>query len=199
MKTSMCAFLRGVNLNGKNMKMADVCQVFQRAPVHNVRSVLATGNILFESDSTPTELRPLLEKMMSEGFATEIFLFIKTQEEIESICLHSPFPPQNDLHVYAFLCEQGLEAVLMKQFETIKPIAQEKAQISHRQFYWQVPKGSTLDAGFSKGTGDRKLRNCFTSRNLNTVQKVYQNMLTFEKKATAQELGRMVQKQVASE
>ncbi|MGH2623835.1 MAG: DUF1697 domain-containing protein, partial [Sphingobacterium sp.] len=37
------AFLRGVNVKGKNMKMKDVCAVFEKAGVNNVHTVLASG------------------------------------------------------------------------------------------------------------------------------------------------------------
>ena len=51
-----CAFLRGVNVNGTAMKMAEVCYVFKKAGMKDVSSVLATGNILFESDEAPENL-----------------------------------------------------------------------------------------------------------------------------------------------
>ena len=41
-----CAFLRGVNVKGTNMKMADVCKVFSDAGMQDVSSVLASGNII---------------------------------------------------------------------------------------------------------------------------------------------------------
>ena len=52
-----CAFLRGVNVNGTAMKMAEVCDVFKKAGMKDVSSVLATGNILFESDEAPENLK----------------------------------------------------------------------------------------------------------------------------------------------
>ena len=51
-----CAFLRGVNVNGRNMKMDEVCGIFRRAGVDRVSSVLATGNIIFQSDMAASEL-----------------------------------------------------------------------------------------------------------------------------------------------
>jgi uncharacterized protein (DUF1697 family) len=45
-----CAFLRGVNVKGTNMKMAEVCQVFKDAGMKDVASILASGNIVFSSD-----------------------------------------------------------------------------------------------------------------------------------------------------
>jgi uncharacterized protein (DUF1697 family) len=63
------------------MKMADVCKVFSDAGVQNVSSVLASGNILFQSDKNSTELKTILEKAMSEHFNYEAFLFIKNEKK----------------------------------------------------------------------------------------------------------------------
>ena len=51
-----CAFLRGVNVNGTSMKMVDACNVFEVAGMKDISSVLATGNIIFSSESTKTDL-----------------------------------------------------------------------------------------------------------------------------------------------
>ena len=77
-----CAFLRGVNVKGTAMKMAEVIEVFKNTGVKNVSSVLATGNILFDSEENPEKLKAILEKSLSDYFNYEAFLFIKTEEEI---------------------------------------------------------------------------------------------------------------------
>jgi uncharacterized protein (DUF1697 family) len=71
-----CAFLRGVNVNGTSMKMAEVSKVFTDAGMNNVSTVLATGNILFSSDLKSSELKVILEQSMSKYFSYEAFLFI---------------------------------------------------------------------------------------------------------------------------
>ncbi len=43
------AFLRGVNVNGTSMKMAEACEVFSENDCTQVSSVLATGNLIFNS------------------------------------------------------------------------------------------------------------------------------------------------------
>jgi len=86
-----CAFLRGVNVKGTNMKMADVCQVFKQAGMEDVVSVLASGNIVFSSDKKAEELKSILEKAMSDHFSYEAFLFVKSQEETESFWNSNPF------------------------------------------------------------------------------------------------------------
>ena len=97
-----CAFLRGVNVNGTAMKMAEVCDVFKKAGMKDVSSVLATGNILFESDETPENLKQKLEKALFEHFLYEAFLFLKTDEEVKQILENSPFEKDEISRVFSF-------------------------------------------------------------------------------------------------
>src|SRR5580693_6121235 len=47
--TRYAAFLRGVNVGGVNLKMADVADALAEAGFANVRTILASGNIILES------------------------------------------------------------------------------------------------------------------------------------------------------
>ncbi len=167
-----CAFLRGVNVKGTNMKMADVCQVFKDAGMTEVVSILASGNIVFSSDKNAQDLKVVLEKAMSDRFSYEAFLFIRSKEEVE-ICWNSiPFEKNDDLHIYAFVGMPGVEKVLMEEFQKAAQSENEKAEIVNDIFYWQVPKGNTLDSTFGKVLGKKSLKDQFTSRNINTFEKI---------------------------
>ncbi|UWX61739.1 DUF1697 domain-containing protein [Chryseobacterium oranimense] len=171
-----CAFLRGVNVKGTNMKMADVCQVFKEAGMQDVSSVLASGNIVFSSDKNTEDLKKILEKAMSDHFSYEAFLFIKSQEETQVFWNSIPFEKNNDLHIYAFVGNPGVENVLMSEFEAASKTENEKAVIIKNIFYWQVSKGNTLDSTFGKILGKKSLKDQFTSRNINTFEKVLKKM-----------------------
>ncbi|HLV46918.1 MAG TPA: DUF1697 domain-containing protein [Flavobacterium sp.] len=170
--TSFCAFLRGVNVKGTTMKMAEVCAVFEKAGMKNVSSVLASGNILFNSDKNKKELKALLEEAMSAHFNYEAFLFLKDNLEIEIICRKNPFEVHPEYHIYCFVGVPEVEEILLSKFKTAKKIKNENAQIIENNFYWKIPKGKTLDSEFGKILGRKELKNAFTSRNLNTFEKV---------------------------
>ncbi|NIF05065.1 DUF1697 domain-containing protein [Chryseobacterium sp. Tr-659] len=171
-----CAFLRGVNVKGTNMKMAEVCKVFEEAGMKEVSSVLASGNIVFSSDKHADDLKKILEKAMSEHFSYDAFLFIKSQEETEAFWNSIPFEKNENLHIYAFVGMPGVEKVLMEEFQKAAQAEHEKAEIIHHLFYWQVPKGNTLDSTFGKVLGKKSLKDQFTSRNVNTFEKVLKKM-----------------------
>ncbi len=171
-----CAFLRGVNIGGKSMKMADAASVFEKAGMKEVKAVLATGNIIFSSEKDRAELKVLLEKAMSEHFVYECFMFIKTDEEIQKMLLKNPFEKSVENHIYLFVTTEGTENVLLEEFEKGRKTDQEKAQIVDGTLYWQVPKGNTLDSDFGKILGRKALKDKITSRNLNTFEKINTKM-----------------------
>lgn len=168
-----CAFLRGVNIGKSVMKMTDVKNAFENAGMKEVSTILATGNILFSTEKSSADLKKILEKSMSEYFNYEAFLFIKNKREIQEILENNPFENKPDFHIYAFVGIDDIEKVLMKEFEKCNLLENEKAKISGNNFYWQIEKGNTLNSEFGKILGRKDLKNTFTSRNINTFEKIY--------------------------
>jgi len=170
--TRFCAFLRGINVNGKTMKMAEVCHVIEQSGMHQATSVLASGNILFESSMPANLLRPHLEKALSAYYAFDVFLFVKTEVQVRDVLSCCPFAPESGMHIYAFIGEPGSETRLMDNFRKCVPIEEEQADISGGIFFWRTREGRTLDSGFSKALGKKDLRTVFTSRNIQTIEKI---------------------------
>jgi len=71
--TAYCAFLRGVNVNSRRMKMANVCGIFRVAGRADVTSLLASGNIVFHSACPQNGLRSLLESTLTEHYNEPIY------------------------------------------------------------------------------------------------------------------------------
>lgn len=156
--------------------MAEVCQVFKDTGMKDISSILASGNIVFSSDKNVEELKTILEKAMSDHFSYEAFLFVKTQEEIEVFWNSIPFEKNESLHIYSFVGIPGVEKVLMEEFQKATQAENEKAEIINGIFYWQVPKGNTLASTFGKVLGKKSLKDQFTSRNVNTFEKILKKM-----------------------
>jgi len=169
---NFCAFLRGVNVKGTTMKMTDVCKVFSDAGMQNVSSVLASGNIPFQSDKDFLALKTILEKAMSDHFNYEAFLFIRDDIEINEIVMNDPFSPLENFHNYIFIGEEKIEEILLEEFEKASKAKDEKGKIVKNVFYWQVPKGQTLESTFGKILGRKNLKDKMTSRNINTLERI---------------------------
>lgn len=74
-KSSNCqylAFLRGINVGGNAIiKMADLKKAFEQMGFKNVRTLLASGNVIFEADHADKEV--LTKKMESALRSKPIF------------------------------------------------------------------------------------------------------------------------------
>ena len=167
-----CAFLRGVNVNGTSMKMAEVCSVFESVGVKEVTSILASGNILFSSEKDPAILKSEFEKAMSAHFNYEAFLFLRTKDEIADMTANNPFELPPDFHTYIFITLEGVEEELLQIFKNSEKAIGEKAVVVNGIFYWQVPKGNTLQSAFGKVLGRKSLKDKLTSRTVNTFVKI---------------------------
>jgi len=174
--TTYCAFLRGVNVNGKAMKMAEAGEALVRAGLTGVVPVLASGNIIFRSDMAQGGLRGFLENVLSDRFGDDVRLFVKTSEEVSAMLASSPFEDDPEFHTYVFVCEPGSEDGLLAEFDRITPSEGEAAEVAGGLFYWRCRKGATLDSGFSKILGRKDMRGRFTSRNIGTIAKVAAKM-----------------------
>ncbi|OAB44326.1 DUF1697 domain-containing protein [Paenibacillus glacialis] len=91
MKTYI-AFLRGINVGGKNMiKMAVLKQLFETMGFQRVQTYIQSGNVLFQSNDLEGTLRSQIEQEIETivGFAVNVVL--RTAVELERIIGNCPF------------------------------------------------------------------------------------------------------------
>lgn len=152
--------------------MHDVKDVAERAGLRDVATVLATGNVVFSSGERAGAAAARLAGALREHYGDPVFLFVKDSTQVDTLVGAVPFEDHPDRHVYAFVCDDGFADTLLERFQAVTPVVGETAAVRRGCFFWQVPKGSTLDAGFSSALGDSRLRSQFTSRNVSTMRKV---------------------------
>jgi uncharacterized protein (DUF1697 family) len=89
--TQYVAFPRGINA-GHSMKMAELKAVFESLGYDEVKTVLASGNVLFETKKTAeATLTRQIEKALSEAFGARIPVVIRTRAELERLAKRNPF------------------------------------------------------------------------------------------------------------
>ncbi len=171
-----CAFLRGVNVGGINMKMAEACKVFEKEGLGDVSSILASGNILFSSNLTPKTVENKLKKSLGQYFNYDAHLFILDSNSIQNLVKNNPFNPHPDFHIYSFVGIEHIADKLMNEFKNSRTEPEELAKVIHHTFYWRVPKSHTLLSQFGKILGRKDLRDSFTSRNMNTFERILKKL-----------------------
>jgi len=87
------AFLRGINVGGhKPLKMDALRTAFESLSFQDVTTVLASGNVLFESRSAGTStLAKKIERRLATIFKHDIGVIVRTLAEIQSLADAKPF------------------------------------------------------------------------------------------------------------
>lgn len=172
--TRYVALLRGINVGGINIKMADLRRVFVDLGFDDVRTVLASGNVLFTSDATDAaQLKATVEAALRKVFGYEAWVFVLDIARLAAIVEAYPFDPERDgWHPYVmFTAEPGVLADLLAVGGDLDA-AIERIAGGDGVLYWEVERGRTLDSTFGKNTGKPKLKAVTTTRNLRTLVKL---------------------------
>ena len=166
------AFLRGVNVGGVNLKMAEVASALTAAGFVNVRTILASGNVLLESSAAVSAVRKKAEATLRDRFGYDAWVLAYDIDTVRAVVDAYPFEPEVD----------GYQSYVT--FVTDKAVLDELAELGQRAgpgekisrgdgvVYWQVPKGATLDSTIGKTMGKPRYRASTTTRNLRTLAKV---------------------------
>lgn len=87
------ALLRGINVGGhKLIKMVELARIFTDAGLKNVRTHIASGNVIFESRSADqASLRKKIEKALRQSLGYEVTVVLRTIDELKSIVTENPF------------------------------------------------------------------------------------------------------------
>jgi uncharacterized protein (DUF1697 family) len=91
--TRYVAFLRGINVGGKRLiKMEDLRRVVESLGLKNVRTFIASGNVLFETSQTNrTALARKIEKKLLTAFGHDVPVALLTVDELKDILRSGPF------------------------------------------------------------------------------------------------------------
>lgn len=173
--TRYAAFLRGVNVGGVNIKMADVAEALAGAGFAEVRTILASGNIILESRAGADAVRAKAETALRKRFGYDAWVLVYPIAAIRSIVAGYPFEPERDGYqsYVTFVSDaQVLDelAELAAQAGADEKIA--RGPDSAGVIYWQVPKHHTLDSAIGKTMGNKRYKSSTTTRNMRTLAKV---------------------------
>jgi uncharacterized protein (DUF1697 family) len=86
------AFLRGINVGGRTVSMQKLKKTFEALRFKNVRTLLASGNVVFETSSTrEAVLEQKIEDKLKNTFGFEIEVLVRTIEELRRLIESNPF------------------------------------------------------------------------------------------------------------
>jgi uncharacterized protein (DUF1697 family) len=167
------AFLRGVNVGGRTIPMADVRACFAELGFQDVSTVLQSGNVIFESDATsPAAVRTMIEKGLSDRFGYDAKALVYRFDQLAGILAANPFDTRDgSCHTYVLFLDRGLETQLAEEAGALDD-AVEAVQAGDGVLYWRVVRGETLKSPFAKLLTRARYRDGNTNRNTNTIEKI---------------------------
>ncbi|HYL21229.1 MAG TPA: DUF1697 domain-containing protein [Gemmatimonadales bacterium] len=173
--TSHVALLRAINLPAHNpVPMAELRELVTRLGFRDVRSLLQTGNLVFQSDGrAAAELERLLEIEAKKRLRLETAFFVRTGQEWRGVIARNPFPKEAErdpAHLVVMFLKDAVIAGKVKALQA-GVTGPEVVRAAGKQLYIVYPEG----IGRSRLTNaiiEKKLGTSGTGRNWNTVLKL---------------------------
>lgn len=168
--TRYALFLRGVNVGGVNLKMAEVAAALTAAGFSEVRTLLASGNVLLDSPADAPAVRATAEAALRKRFGYEAWVLVYDVNTVRDIVAAYPFEPEvAGMHSYVtFVADDAALTELAK----LAADADDKIAPGDGVMYWQIPKGDTLTSAVGKTMSNKRYKSATTTRNLRTLNKM---------------------------
>jgi len=168
------ALLRGVNVNGITIRSADLQALFVELGFGAVRTVLASGNVLFDTGETDTAaLRQRIEQALRERFGYEAWIVLLAQATVARMAAGYPFERvDEERHPYIVFGSDPamLDEVMAKAGELDDH--SDRLQRGDGVLYWELPRGESTDTPVAKLLAKTRYKSSTTTRNLRTVEKL---------------------------
>ena len=110
--TTYVALLRGINVGGRNrVAMQDLRKLCERLGLENVRTLIQSGNVVFQSSSRDASaLETRLEQETAKRLGVAPAFFVRTADEWAALVKKNPFPDEatsDPGHLLAVLMRQA--------------------------------------------------------------------------------------------
>ena len=107
--TRYAAFLRGVNLGKRTVKSAELKAAFEAMDFENVKTLLASGNVLFDAKASKT-LKQKIEAALEEHFNFKVPIVLRSLDELKTLVAANPFGREagEDAQLHVLLLDQNL-------------------------------------------------------------------------------------------
>ena len=164
--TTYVGLLRAVNVGGTGkLPMADLRAMCESAGFAEVRTYIASGNVVFRAKTSADKAKAALEKALAQYAGKPVGVAVRTHDELAAVVKSNPFPDAagNRLVVVFLDAPPPADAI-----EHASHRADERIALGRREIY--------IDYGDADGMRDSKLKlpaaKAGTGRNLNTVMKL---------------------------
>ncbi|HET8780530.1 MAG TPA: DUF1697 domain-containing protein, partial [Agromyces sp.] len=143
--TQYIALLRGVNVGGITVKSAGLGELFEELGFEHVRTVLASGNVVFTATdaAASADLKHRIEQALRDRFGYDAWIVLVTREHVERVVGAFPFDA-SDAGRQPWVVFGSDEAVLDELVETAADADPDADPIARGEgvVYWNPVKGT---------------------------------------------------------
>lgn len=163
------ALLRGINVGGRTIKMSDLKIVFESLGFQEVKTFIASGNVLFNTNETNTEkLTAMIEETLKETFGFAIAIMLRTPKQMEKIVADAPFKEEQlDVKKYVTFLKTELTDSTISELQSNLDNG-ERIYLHGTEIYFSIPAESI----FSNNWLEKAVKKSCTTRNWNTTRKL---------------------------
>jgi uncharacterized protein (DUF1697 family) len=165
-------FLRGINVGGINIKMADLKTALQDYPFTKVKTLLASGNVVLQTELSAKDVKDQFEKCLRDAFAYDAWVVVLSADRVAELVEACPYPA-DDKSTHSYVTLASDTAMLDELFDAGQALdGVEQVRLGPEASAWLAPAGGTLDSPFSKLSSKARYKANTTTRNLRTLIKV---------------------------
>jgi uncharacterized protein (DUF1697 family) len=169
---SYAVFLRGVNVGGINIKMADLKEALRSRPFSAVQTLLASGNAVLTSELPAAGVKAEFEACLRETFGYDAWVVVLDAGRVAALVDACPYPP-DDSGTHSYVTLSSDTSVLSDLYDAGTALdGVELTRLGPEAVAWLAPAGGTLGSPFSKLSSKPKYKAATTTRNLRTLIKV---------------------------
>ena len=166
------AFLRGINLGNRNVKMDRLRAIIGELGFDDVSSFLASGNVIFDTDETDAAaLERRIESHLADSLGYDVATFLRTRDELAAIADHDAFPDVDGepgaLNVVLLRGPAGEE--LVKGLAALESDA-DRFRAVGREIWWRSETRMSQSPAWAPFT--KLLPDDSTTRNVNTMRRL---------------------------
>jgi len=173
--TLQVALMRSILINGQRVKMADARALVEKVGGTDVRSVIATGNLVFRSRKAAATLERELEAACAALYGKPTEMVVKTAAQWRALMAANPFPKEAEkapARLLVWAMRDPLPDSGLKQLQARATGAERLARTREGDLYIWFGEGNISDSKIAAGFGLKALGAVGTNRNWNTMAKV---------------------------
>ena len=162
--TSYVALLRAVNVGGTGkLPMTELKAICVAEGFENVRTYIASGNVVFSTERSELEVKVALEKRLADYAGKPVRVAVRTAKEMKEVLRANPFPDAPPNWTVAIFLDSPPP---VDTLDLVKGRKDEEVRLGKREIY----------VAFGAGMGRSKLKIPIeaggTARNINTIAKL---------------------------